>query len=156
VIVGKTNLHELAFGATSRNEAYGHVLNPVAHDRIAGGSSGGSAAAVAADLCVVALGTDTGGSIRLPAAMCGVSGIRPTFGAVPCRGVQPVSRSLDAVGPLARAARDLSAVLAVLAGREHQYDEAAGVAGLRIGLAEELLDASDPAVAAPARELAAV
>ncbi len=156
VIVGKTNLHELAFGATSRNEAYGHVLNPAAHDRIAGGSSGGSAAAVAADLCVVALGTDTGGSIRLPAAMCGVSGIRPTFGAVPCGGVQPVSRSLDTVGPLARSARDLSAVLAVLAGREHQYDEAAGAAGLRIGLAEELLDASDPAVAAPARELAAV
>jgi aspartyl-tRNA(Asn)/glutamyl-tRNA(Gln) amidotransferase subunit A len=88
--------------------------------------------------------------------MCGVSGIRPTFGAVPCRGVQPVSRSLDTVGPLARAARDLSAVLAVLAGREHQYDAAAGVAGLRVGLAEELLDASDPAVAAPVRELAAV
>ena len=154
MIVGKTNLHELAFGATSRNETFGHVLNPAAPDRIPGGSSGGSAAAVAADLCVVALGTDTGGSIRLPASMCGVAGIRPTFGAVSCRGIQPVSRSLDTVGPLARSARDLSAVLAVLAGREDQYGAAEGVAGLRVGLAEELLDASDAAVAAPVREVA--
>jgi aspartyl-tRNA(Asn)/glutamyl-tRNA(Gln) amidotransferase subunit A len=156
VIVGKTNLHELAFGATSRNERFGHVINPVAPDRIPGGSSGGSAAAVAADLCVVALGTDTGGSIRLPASMCGVTGIRPTFGAVSCRGVQPVSRSLDTVGPLARSVRDLSAVLAVLAGRDELDDGGAGIAALRIGLVEELLDTSDATVAAAVRDVAAV
>ena len=102
VILGKANLHELAFGATSANETFGAVVNPAAPDRIPGGSSGGSGAAVAADLCVAAIGTDTGGSVRLPASLCGVSGLRPTFGAVSNHGVQPVSVSLDTVGPLAR------------------------------------------------------
>ena len=91
VILGKANLHELAFGATSANETFGAVVNPAAPDRIPGGSSGGSGAAVAADLCIAAIGTDTGGSVRLPASLCGVSGLRPTFGAVSSRGVQPVS-----------------------------------------------------------------
>ena len=156
VIVGKTNLHELAFGATSRNETFGYVVNPAAPDRIPGGSSGGSAAAVAADLCLVALGTDTGGSTRLPAAMCGVSGMRPTFGAVSCQGVQPVSRSLDTVGPLARWAHDLSAVLAVLAGRDDIGDTGAPLAAPRVGIVAELVDASDPAVATGVREVADV
>ena len=156
VIVGKTNLHELAFGATSRNETFGYVVNPAAPDRIPGGSSGGSAAAVAADLCLVALGTDTGGSIRLPAAMCGVAGIRPTFGTVSCQGVQPVSPSLDTVGPLARSVHDLSAVLAVLTGAHAGADTGAEVASLRVGLVDDLLDASDPTVAAAVREVAGV
>ena len=156
VIVGKTNLHELAFGATSRNETFGYVVNPAAPDRIPGGSSGGSAAAIAADLCLVALGTDTGGSIRLPAAMCGVSGIRPTFGTVSCEGVQPVSRSLDTVGPLARWAHDLSAVLAVLAGLDDMGDTGARLTALRVGLIADLVDASDPAVATAVREVAGV
>ena len=151
VIVGKTNMHELAFGATSRNETFGYVVNPTAPDRIPGGSSGGSAAAVAADLCLVALGTDTGGSIRLPAAMCGVSGIRPTFGTVSCQGVQPVSPSLDTVGPLARWAHDLSAVLAVLAGLDDMGDTGARLTALRVGLVAELVDASDPTVATAVR-----
>ena len=116
VILGKANMHELAFGATSANEAYGAVVNPAAPDRIPGGSSGGSAAAVAADLCLAAIGTDTGGSVRLPASMCGVSGIRPTYGSVSNRGVQPVSASLDTVGALARAAADVRSLLAVIAG----------------------------------------
>jgi aspartyl-tRNA(Asn)/glutamyl-tRNA(Gln) amidotransferase subunit A len=156
VIVGKSNLHELAFGATSRNETFGYVVNPIAPDRIPGGSSGGSAAAVAADLCVVGIGTDTGGSVRLPASMCGVTGVRPTFRAVSCRGVQPVSRSLDTVGPLARSARDLAAVLAVVAGPDGLDDLDAGVAGLRVGLLEELVDRSDAAVGAAVREVGAV
>jgi aspartyl-tRNA(Asn)/glutamyl-tRNA(Gln) amidotransferase subunit A len=153
VIVGKANLHELAFGATSRNETFGYVVNPLAPDRIPGGSSGGSAAAVAADLCVVGIGTDTGGSVRLPASMCGVSGIRPTFGAVSCRGVQPVSPSLDTVGPIARSARDLAAVLAVLGELD---DIEAGVTGLRVGLVDELVDQCDPTVDAAVREVADV
>lgn len=161
VILGKANMHELAFGATSRNETFGHVLNPAAPDRIPGGSSGGSGAAVAADLCVAAIGTDTGGSVRLPASLCGVSGLRPTYGAVSNRGVQPVSRSLDTVGPLARAVADVRAMLQAMIGFDPhdpssvdgRVDLAAETAvdGLRIGLVESLLDGSDPAVAAHIR-----
>lgn len=116
VILGKANLHELAFGATSRNEAFGHVGNPWGREVLPGGSSGGSGAAVAADLCVAAIGTDTGGSVRIPASCCGVAGIRPTYGAVSNRGVLPVSPTLDTVGPLARSAHDLAALLDVMAG----------------------------------------
>lgn len=164
VILGKANLHELAFGATSANEAFGHVVNPVWPDRIPGGSSGGSGAAVAADLCLAALGTDTGGSVRLPASLCGVSGLRPTFGAVSNRGVQPVSVSLDTVGPLARSVSDARTVLAVIAGfdprdpasieRRLDLDAGRPVAGLRVGVAAELVARSDPAVASRVTQLA--
>lgn len=116
VLLGKANLHEVAFGATSQNEAYGHVVNPWDAAIIAGGSSGGSGAAVAADLCVGAIGSDTGGSVRIPASCCGVAGIRPTYGAVPNRGVFPVSWTLDTVGPLARSVDDVSGLLAAMAG----------------------------------------
>ena len=166
VILGKTNMHELAFGATSRNEAYGHVVNPAAPDRIPGGSSGGSGAAVAADLCLAAIGTDTGGSIRLPASLCGVSGLRPTYGAVSNRGVKPVSVSLDTVGPLARAVVDLRAVLAAFAGFDpsdpcsidHALDleDADRVRGMRVGVVDSLLERSDPAVAWCVRSVADV
>jgi aspartyl-tRNA(Asn)/glutamyl-tRNA(Gln) amidotransferase subunit A len=155
VLLGKANMHELAFGATSRNEAFGHVVNPAAPDRIPGGSSGGSGAAVAADLCVAAIGTDTGGSIRLPASLCGVTGLRPTYGAVSSRGVQPVSRSLDTVGPLARATSDVRAVFEAIrdtppardSGRERPW---------RVGVAVALVDASEAAVAACVRDVADV
>jgi aspartyl-tRNA(Asn)/glutamyl-tRNA(Gln) amidotransferase subunit A len=157
VILGKANMHELAFGATSANEAFGAVVNPAAPDRIPGGSSGGSGAAVAADLCLAAIGTDTGGSVRLPASLCGVSGIRPTYGAVSNRGVQPVSVSLDTVGALARAAADVRSVLAVVAGfdpadptssrRPLVLDGADDVRGVRVGVVESMVDAADPAVA---------
>ena len=157
VILGKANMHELAFGATSRNETFGHVLNPAAPERIPGGSSGGSGAAVAADLCVAAIGTDTGGSVRLPASLCGVSGLRPTFGAVSNRGVQPVSRSLDTVGPLARSVADVRAVLEAIAGfdtgdpysidRPLDLAGEEGMAGLRVGVVSSLVDRSDAAVA---------
>jgi aspartyl-tRNA(Asn)/glutamyl-tRNA(Gln) amidotransferase subunit A len=151
VILGKANMHELAFGATSANEAFGAVVNPAAPDRIPGGSSGGSGAAVAADLCLAAIGTDTGGSVRLPASLCGVSGARPTYGAVSNRGVQPVSASLDTVGPLARAVTDVHSVLAVLTRSARADDGFDEVKGLRVGVVEALLDAAEPGVASCVR-----
>ena len=106
VILGKTNMHEFAYGVTSNNPHYGAVRNPWDVNRIAGGSSGGSAAALAAGLCFGSIGTDTGGSIRIPAALCGVVGLKPTAKRVEVAGVVPLSRRLDCVGPLARSAED--------------------------------------------------
>jgi aspartyl-tRNA(Asn)/glutamyl-tRNA(Gln) amidotransferase subunit A len=101
VFVGKTNLHEFAFGVTSVNPHYGAVLNPHDISRVAGGSSGGSAAAVAAGMCDWAIGTDTGGSIRIPASLCGVVGFKPELGSIETTGVVPLAWSLDTVGPIA-------------------------------------------------------
>ena len=157
VLVGKTNLHEFAMGGTSATSYYGPVRNPWALDRNSGGSSGGSAAAVAADLCYAALGTDTGGSIRTPASFCGCVGLKPTYGLVSIRGIIPLSVSLDHCGPLARSAEDAAMVLNALTGYdkldiasvEHaREDYVAGmkqpVAGLRLGIARtpffDLLD----------------
>src|SRR5439155_7521597 len=100
-IVGKTNLHEFAYGVTSVNPHYGAVLNPRDPTRVAGGSSGGSAVAVAAGMCDWAIGTDTGGSIRIPASLCGVVGFKPKLGTIATEGVFPLSKSLDTVGPMA-------------------------------------------------------
>jgi aspartyl-tRNA(Asn)/glutamyl-tRNA(Gln) amidotransferase subunit A len=102
VDVGKANLHEFAYGVTSQNRHYGTVPNPVAPRRTAGGSSGGSAAALAAGLADGALGSDTGGSIRIPSACCGTAGFKPTYGLVPASGVFPLAPSFDHVGPMAR------------------------------------------------------
>jgi aspartyl-tRNA(Asn)/glutamyl-tRNA(Gln) amidotransferase subunit A len=115
-IVGKAAMMELAFGVRSLDAVGGQVRNPWNTAHVPGGSSGGSAAAVAAGMCDAALGTDTGGSIRVPAAFCGVSGLRPTFGRVPNRGCLPVSESFDTIGPIARHVADLARILAVLAG----------------------------------------
>ena len=101
VIVGKANLHEFAYGVTSVNPHYGAVLNPHDTSRVAGGSSGGSAAAVAAGLCDWAVGSDTGGSIRIPSSLCGVAGFKPEFGSIEVGGVIPLSKSLDTLGPIA-------------------------------------------------------
>jgi aspartyl-tRNA(Asn)/glutamyl-tRNA(Gln) amidotransferase subunit A len=101
-VVGKTNLHEFAYGITSENPHYGAVVNPIASDRIPGGSSGGSAAALAAGLCEGALGTDSAGSIRIPAACCGIVGFKPTHGLVPLEGCWPLAPSFDTGGPMAR------------------------------------------------------
>ena len=114
VVVGKTALHELAYGVTSINHHYGPVRNPWDTSRIPGGSSGGSGAALGADACLLALGTDTGGSVRIPAALNGVTGLRPTHGSVSSRGSLPVSASLDTIGPMARSARDVAALHAVI------------------------------------------
>jgi len=116
VLIGKQNMHEFAYGATSVPSHFGPVHNPRNPGRIAGGSSGGSAAAVAAGLCFGALGSDTGGSIRQPAAYCGITGIKPTYGRVSTRGVVPLSWSLDHVGPLCRTAADAALLLEAIAG----------------------------------------
>lgn len=101
VMVGKTNLHEFAYGVTSFNPHYGSVLNPHDHERLAGGSSGGSAVAVATGMCDWAIGSDTGGSIRIPSSLCGTVGFKPVVGTIDMTGVIPLSRSLDTLGPMA-------------------------------------------------------
>jgi aspartyl-tRNA(Asn)/glutamyl-tRNA(Gln) amidotransferase subunit A len=116
VLLGKLNLHEIALGVTTENPHFGTTCNPWDLRCIPGGSSGGSAAALAAGLCQGSLGTDTGGSIRIPASLCGVVGLKPTRGRVSLRGVIPLSWNLDHVGPLARSVRDAALLLGVIAG----------------------------------------
>ncbi len=116
IIVGKASMMELAFGIRSFDYVGGQVRNPWNPERVPGGSSGGSAAAVALDLCDATLGSDTGGSIRVPAGFCGVTGIRPTHGLVPNRGSLPVSPTFDTIGPLARRIEDVARVLVAIAG----------------------------------------
>ena len=148
VIVGKTNLHEIALGVTNVNPHFGICRNPWDRQRVSGGSSGGSAVAVATGMCLGALGTDTGGSIRIPASLCGVVGLKPTSGRVSLRGVIPLSWNLDHAGPLARTVRDAAILYQVIAGYdpldpasiEQPVEEAIagldeGVAGWRVVLA---------------------
>jgi len=116
VLIGKQNLQEFAYGGTSTSSHYGAVHNPWNPKHIAGGSSGGSAAAVAAGMCFGAIGSDTGGSIREPAAFCGIVGLKPTYGRVSTRGVFPLSWSLDHIGPLCRNVRDAALMLEAIAG----------------------------------------
>ncbi len=117
ILIGKTNLHEFALGPTSEESAYGPVLNPRDTTRVAGGSSGGSAAAVATGMGEASIGSDTGGSIRIPAAACGVVGLKPSIGEVPLEGVVPLSFTLDNAGPITRTVADAAAIWAVLANR---------------------------------------
>jgi len=150
VLLGKLNCDEFAMGSSNENSAYGPVLNPRALDRVPGGSSGGSAAAVAADFAVATLGTDTGGSIRQPAAFCGVVGILPTYGRVSRYGLIAFASSLDRVGPLAKTVKDAATVLQVIAGKdimdatssERPVDAYVSaltepVEGIRVGVPEE-------------------
>jgi aspartyl-tRNA(Asn)/glutamyl-tRNA(Gln) amidotransferase subunit A len=118
VLLGKTNLHEFAYGVSTNNPHFGPTRNPWDITRIPGGSSGGSAAAIAAGLCVASVGTDTGGSIRIPAALCGIVGLKPTFGRVSCSGVVALAPTFDHVGPLARTAADAALILGIIAGRD--------------------------------------
>jgi aspartyl-tRNA(Asn)/glutamyl-tRNA(Gln) amidotransferase subunit A len=118
ILLGKTNMHEFAYGITNQNAHYGPAHNPWAPGRISGGSSGGSAGAIAAGLCVASVGTDTGGSLRIPSAMCGIVGLKPTFGRVSVFGTVPLAPSFDHVGPLARSVRDAAILLHLLAGRD--------------------------------------
>ena len=158
IVIGKANLHEFAMGGTSATSYYGPVRNPWALDRNPGGSSGGSAAAVAADLCYGALGTDTGGSIRTPASYCSTVGLKATYGLVSIRGIIPLTVSLDHCGPLTRTVEDAAILLNVLAGYdrldissvEHPAEDyvaalAKPVAGFRLGIPRapffDLLDA---------------
>jgi aspartyl-tRNA(Asn)/glutamyl-tRNA(Gln) amidotransferase subunit A len=146
VVIGKLNTHEFAFGASTTSPHFGPAHNPWAPDRICGGSSGGSGAAAAADLASGTLGTDTAGSIRIPACFCGVTGLRPTTGLVPTDGVVPVSWTLDAVGPIARSAEDCAVLLGALTRQECELVE--GVRDLRVGVVDALFQQADPAVAA--------
>jgi len=118
ILLGKTNLNEFAYGITGANAHYGPVHNPWALDRISGGSSAGSAAAIAAGLCAASVGTDTGGSIRVPSSFCGTVGLKPTFGRVSVFGTMPLSPSFDHVGPIARSVADAALLLRVIAGRD--------------------------------------
>ena len=158
VLVGKTNTHEFAFGTTNDNPHYGATKNPWNPALTTGGSSGGSAAAVAAGVVPVALGTDTAGSIRIPAALCGVVGLKPTYGLVPTRGVVPLARSLDTVGPLARTVDDAAKALTALVGggswvAEKPQPPASVLKGLRIGVPEHyVFERVDPEVEAGVRD----
>jgi aspartyl-tRNA(Asn)/glutamyl-tRNA(Gln) amidotransferase subunit A len=143
VVIGKLNLHEFAYGALTTSEHFGPARNPWNVDHVCGGSSGGSGSAVAAGLADAALGTDTAGSIRIPAAFCGVTGVRPSMGLVPGDGVVPVSWTFDTVGPLARTARECRLVLEVLADRPLETE----ARDLRIGVVSSLFDRADPEVA---------
>ncbi|MDI9571389.1 MAG: Asp-tRNA(Asn)/Glu-tRNA(Gln) amidotransferase subunit GatA [Pseudomonadota bacterium] len=160
VLVGKTNLDEFAMGSSTETSYFGATRNPWDLDRIPGGSSGGSAAAVAADECVAALGSDTGGSIRQPAALCGVVGMKPTYGRVSRFGLVAFASSLDQVGPLTKDVEDAAILMNVIAGHDPREATSAtvevpdyrsflnrGVAGLRIGVPREyFLAGIDPEV----------
>ena len=166
IIVGKLNLHEVALGVTGINPHLGAVRNPWDPARIAGGSSSGSAAAVAAMECFAALGSDTGGSIRIPASLCGVVGLKPTHGRTSLAGVFPLASTLDHVGPITRCVRDAALVLAVISGydvddpwsidvpvEDYTAYLESGVRSIRVGVPSTyVLEGCDPDVAAAVKD----
>ena len=168
ILLGKTNMHEIALGLTTVNPHYGACKNPWALERVPGGSSGGSGAALAAGLCLGSLGSDTGGSIRVPAALCGIVGMKPTYGRVSLRGVIPLSWNLDHAGPMARCVQDVAMLLQVIAGYDPDdpysvdvpvVDYLAnikdGVKDWRVSLMEdEYLDRTDAEILAAVQEAA--
>jgi aspartyl-tRNA(Asn)/glutamyl-tRNA(Gln) amidotransferase subunit A len=136
VMVGKAGLHELAYGITSDNPHFGTIRNPRNPEHSPGGSSGGSAVAVATGMAFVATGTDTGGSIRVPASFCGVAGLKPTYGLIDRRGIQPLGLSLDHVGPLARTVGDICIALDAMSDGARRKPAPASIAEIRVGLPE--------------------
>lgn len=167
VLLGKTHMHELAYGVTSNNPHFGPVRNPWDVDRVPGGSSGGSGAAVASGMALMAMGSDTGGSIRVPGAFCNTVGLKPSYGRVSRFGVLPLDFSLDHMGPLTRTVRDAAICLQALAGRDERDDtsshapvdsyvpaENVSMQGLRIGVPGNFyFDQVDPDVASAVRKM---
>ena len=170
VNLGKLNMHEIALGVTNNNPHFGACYNPWKLDRTPGGSSGGSAAALAAGMCMGSLGSDTGGSIRIPASLCGVVGLKPTFGRVSLRGVVPLSWNLDHPGPMARRVSDVAVILQIIAGYDPEDPASLDVAvpdylaqlegsvrGWRVALAEDsFFSKADPEVLEAVRAAADV
>jgi aspartyl-tRNA(Asn)/glutamyl-tRNA(Gln) amidotransferase subunit A len=162
VLLGKTNMDEFAMGSSTENSAFFPTRNPWALDHVPGGSSGGSAAAVAADLCAAALGTDTGGSIRQPAGFCGIAGLKPTYGRVSRYGLVAFASSLDQIGPLGKDVRDCALLLQAIAGHDPLDSTSANlpvpdypsaltgdIRGIRIGIPDEyFVEGMDPEVEA--------
>ena len=167
VVIGKTNLDEFAMGSSTENSAFGPTRNPHDPSRVPGGSSGGSAAAVASGMATLGLGSDTGGSIRQPAALCGVVGVKPTYGLVSRYGLVAFASSLDQIGPFAGTVKDAALLLEVISGHDPADSTSiaappaplldaitTGVEGLRIGVIGELMDGVEPAAAAAVRAAA--
>jgi aspartyl-tRNA(Asn)/glutamyl-tRNA(Gln) amidotransferase subunit A len=155
VMVGKAGLHELAYGITSDNPHFGTIRNPRNPDRSPGGSSGGSAVAVATGMAFIATGTDTGGSIRVPASFCGVVGLKPTYGLVDRRGVQPLGLSLDHVGPLARTVEDVRVALDALSDGARLKTAPGSISEIRVGLPENFyFDMVEPDIKAAVQRAA--
>ena len=147
IVLGKTNMHELAYGITNNNEAFGAARNPYAIDTIPGGSSGGTGVAVAARLAPGGLGTDTGGSVRIPAALCGIVGLRPSMGRYPQAGIIPISNTRDTAGPMVRSVADAVLLDGVITGGPMVL-KPAELAGLRLGVARlPFFDRLDAALA---------
>jgi len=146
ILIGKTNLHELAYGITSNNAAFGPVGAPCAPDRFAGGSSGGTAAAITGGVAPIGLGTDTGGSVRIPAALTGIAGLRPTVGRYPGEGIVPISHTRDTAGPMAHCVADLVLLDSVLSGDDAPV-EPLDPGTLRLGVAPQFTTDLDPETA---------
>ena len=170
ILIGKLQMHEFALGATSENPHYGPAHNPWDTGRMTGGSSGGSGSAVASGQCMGALGSDTGGSVRIPASLCGIVGLKPTFGRVSRYGVYPLSWSFDTVGPMTRTVRDAALVLNAIAGHDSRDLSSSrrptedfaerledGISGVRIGIPKEyFFEKTEPQVTDSVREAASV
>ena len=166
ILLGKLNLHQFAFGPTGENPDYGHMHNPWDPDKVAGGSSGGSGSAAAAGQCTITTGSDTGGSIRIPAALCGIVGLKPTYGLVSRHGLTPLSWSMDHPGPMVRTVEDAAITMNVIAGYDPNDVASAKVEvpdyttaltgdarGIRIGVPKDYFDAPlDPQVSEAVRD----